>query len=123
MYKYTLNELKSKAETLASNVLAPHAIILEGNLGAGKTTFAQYFLKPILINANQSIVSPTFTLVNIYDTTKGIIWHADLYRLKNESELFELGLIEFVHSGITLIEWADYIKPYIEAVPKTIIKL
>ncbi len=123
MYKYTLSDLQHKAKTLSSIVIAPHVIILEGDLGAGKTTFAQYFLKSILVNAEQTIISPTFTLVNVYNTTKGIVWHADLYRLRNEAELFELGLIEFAHNGITLIEWADYILPYINKVPKTVISL
>lgn len=123
MYKYTLSDLKYKAEKLSYQVSAPHAIILSGSLGSGKTTFAQYFLKPILINPNQSITSPTFNIINVYDTTKGVVWHADLYRLKNEVEVFELGLIEFAHNGIVLIEWADCILPYLNNISQTVIRL
>lgn len=123
MFKYELPELKAKAERLATAITAPHAILLRGDLGAGKTTFTQFFLKSILVDKNQSVSSPTFTIINTYKTIKGKVWHADLYRLKSEAELFELGLIEFAHMGITLIEWSDIIEPYIADIPKTIIEL
>lgn len=123
MFKYELSDLKTKAERLASAVVPPYVILLQGDLGSGKTTYAQFFLAQILINKDKTVISPTFTIINTYDTIKGTVWHADLYRLKNEAELFELGLIEFAHVGITLIEWSNIIEPYVADVPKTIIEL
>ena len=123
MYKYDLLELKKKAENLVRIITAPHSILLHGNLGAGKTAFAQFFLKPILVDNNQTIASPTFTVINTYETIKGSVWHADLYRLKSERELLELGLIEFMQVGIALVEWSELIEPYIQHLPKTVIEL
>ena len=123
MFRYKLSQLKSIAGSLSTTIKPPYSVILQGNLGAGKTTFAKFFLQPILLKKNQTVVSPTFTIINTYETTKGVVWHADLYRLNDESELIELGLIEFAHGGITIIEWADIIEPYITDVPKTVIEL
>ena len=55
----------------------------------------------------EEVPSPTFTLVQIYDTKIGCIWHADLYRLSDQSEIFELGLIDAFGKEIVLVEWPD----------------
>ena len=121
MYKYSLQKLKSKAITLANEVTPPYTILLKGDLGTGKTTFAQFFIKQLLIDNTQPVSSPTFTIINEYVSTKGHIWHADLYRLKDETELLELGIIEFLQYGITLIEWPELIEPFIQSSSTTII--
>ncbi len=113
MYKYTLNELKILAEKIAEEASPPYSVLLYGNIGAGKTTFSQFFIEKLLINHNQKITSPTFNLIQIYDTIKGPVWHADLYRLKNENEIFQLGIIEAMHESICLIEWPDMLENYI----------
>lgn len=113
-YKYTLIELKNLAEKMAEEIKAPCSILLEGNLGVGKTTFSQFFLKKILINKKQKVTSPTFNIVQIYETTKGVVWHVDLYRISNEDEIFQLGLIEAMHETICLIEWPSILKKYIK---------
>lgn len=109
MYKYTLHELKYMAEDLANSINLPYTILLKGNLGAGKTTFSQFFLKQILMNKNQIITSPTFNIINVYNTIKGVVWHVDLYRLESKEEVFNLGLLEFMQNGIALIEWPNLI--------------
>ncbi len=113
------------AEDLASNIKPPYTILLQGNLGVGKTTFSQFFLKSILINKNQVITSPTFNIINVYDTIKGSVWHVDLYRLESKEEIFNLGLLEFIRIGITLIEWPHIIYNYIikSTTPYKIIEL
>lgn len=55
----------------------------------------------------EDVPSPTFTLVQVYDTAKGEIWHTDLYRLSSFDELIELGLDDAFETAITLVEWPD----------------
>ena len=110
VYKYTLAQLKKIAEDMADSVTSPCSIFLEGGLGAGKTTFSQFFIRKLLKDKQQSISSPTFNIVQIYDTTKGSIWHVDLYRIKDEREIFELGLLEAMHECICLIEWSQILR-------------
>lgn len=123
MYKYSLEELRNKANILAFSLYKPHVILLNGNLGTGKTTFAQFFLKCILIRKDTTIFSPTFTIINTYNTIKGEVWHIDLYRINNIEEIFQLGILEFIQNGIAIIEWPEKIMPYIKNIPNTVINL
>ena len=81
-------------------------ILLEGPVGAGKTHFARCLIQSMLGWA-EDVPSPTFTLVQTYDTEKAEIWHADLYRLTSPDEVIELGLDEAFETEICLIEWPD----------------
>ena len=81
-------------------------ILLNGSLGAGKTHFARSLIQSVLSNAEE-VPSPTFTLVQTYDTDVGPIWHADLYRINGADEIEELGLTEAMEDAICLIEWPD----------------
>ncbi|KGM47114.1 tRNA (adenosine(37)-N6)-threonylcarbamoyltransferase complex ATPase subunit type 1 TsaE [Pseudooceanicola atlanticus] len=81
-------------------------ILLEGPVGAGKTHFARCLIQSMLGWA-EDVPSPTFTLVQTYDTEKAEIWHADLYRLTSPDEVIELGLDETFETAICLIEWPD----------------
>lgn len=86
---------------------APGDIIaLSGGLGAGKTTFTRAFVHA-LTNANDDVPSPTFTLVQIYDTSIGQLWHCDLYRLATPDDARELGLEEAFSNAICVIEWPE----------------
>jgi len=87
-------------------------ICLNGTLGAGKTFFAKEFIGSLL-SEEQEITSPTFNLLNIYDTKEGEIFHFDLYRLKNEDELENIGFFDAIKSGICLIEWPEVAKKYL----------
>jgi tRNA threonylcarbamoyladenosine biosynthesis protein TsaE len=104
--KYILSQenLTIITKPLAKILKPGMTIALWGDLGAGKTTFSRSLLQEILGNTIE-IPSPTFTLVQVYDTQKGEIWHCDLYRLKNPSEIFELGLEDAFHTAICVIEW------------------
>ena len=113
-YKYSLEELKNIAERMADEAVPPLSILLEGDIGAGKTTFSKFFIEKLLIIKNQQVTSPTFNIVQIYETVKGPLWHVDLYRLKKEEEIFELGLIEAIHENICLIEWPEILKKFVK---------
>lgn len=88
-------------------VLQPgDCLLLNGPIGAGKTHFCRHLIQSLLTTV-EDVPSPTFTLVQTYDTHKGELWHADLYRLTQPDEIEELGLIEAFDSAICLIEWPD----------------
>lgn len=88
-------------------LLAPgDTILLVGEIGAGKTHFARCLIQSRL-DAPEDIPSPTYTLVQTYETAAGEIWHADLYRLTDLSEIEELGLTQAFTDAICLIEWPD----------------
>ena len=94
------------AASLARICATGDCILLHGDLGAGKTTFARGFIQEILTTPME-VVSPTFTLVQTYPVRCGMIWHFDLYRLRGPEELEELGIDEALNSGITLMEWPE----------------
>ncbi|HLG88889.1 MAG TPA: tRNA (adenosine(37)-N6)-threonylcarbamoyltransferase complex ATPase subunit type 1 TsaE [Alphaproteobacteria bacterium] len=99
---------KAATEALAARLaplLAPgHLIALFGDLGTGKTAFARALIHAL--GAEEDVPSPTFTLLQTYDTSKGMVWHYDLYRIAAPDELVELGWEES-RTGIVLIEWPD----------------
>ncbi len=94
------------AAALADLITAPQLIYLQGDLGAGKSTLARAFIQH-LTSPQTEVPSPTFTLVQTYNTAKGEVWHYDLYRLKHAEEVWELGFEDALHSGIVLVEWPE----------------
>jgi tRNA threonylcarbamoyladenosine biosynthesis protein TsaE len=94
------------AAGVAAVVRAGDAILLEGELGAGKTVFARAFLRTATGDPALEVPSPTFTLVQSYVTSIGVVHHFDLWRLEGSGALAELGWDE-ARDGIVLLEWPD----------------
>ncbi|RFB78016.1 tRNA (adenosine(37)-N6)-threonylcarbamoyltransferase complex ATPase subunit type 1 TsaE [Methylovirgula sp. 4M-Z18] len=95
------------AAEIAHFVGANDLITLSGDLGAGKTTFARALIRHLAGDAQLEVPSPTFTLMQIYDTKEFPIVHADLYRIEHPSELAELGWDEAAEDALVLVEWPD----------------
>ena len=99
------------AARLAPALLAGDVVLLEGPVGAGKTHFARAVIRA-LCGPAQDVPSPTFTLVQTYTPPQSAeIWHADLYRLGDASELEELGLLDAFDTAICLVEWPERLGP------------
>jgi tRNA threonylcarbamoyladenosine biosynthesis protein TsaE len=94
-------------------------LLLQGDIGAGKSFFARALIQS-LQTTPEDVPSPTFTLVQTYETRSGEIWHADLYRLSDPSEADELGLYDAFTKAICLIEWPDRLG---NSTPKTAVTL
>jgi len=101
-----LTDTERLAEMLAPHLRRGDVIALRGDLGAGKTSFARALMNKLGIEGD--IPSPTFTLVQMYDLSKFSIYHFDLYRLKSEDELEELGWDEACSEGIVIVEWPEH---------------
>ena len=110
----TINFASEFSESLKGGEI----ICLNGNLGAGKTTFMKGVADFFDIDRSE-VISPTFTIVNIYNCNKNNIKriiHIDAYRIKNEDEILDFGILEFFNEKDTIvfIEWAENIKKYIK---------
>ena len=98
------------AAALAPRLRPGDVILLEGQIGGGKTHFARALVQARLAADGarvEDVPSPTFTLVQTYDTGTVEIWHADLYRLSHPDEVAELGLVDAFDDAICLVEWPD----------------
>jgi len=101
-------DTKELAYNIAPHLLIGDVILLFGDLGSGKTFFTKALGKALGIN--EEIDSPSFVIFKEYRSEKYPLFHFDLYRLKTESELFDLGIFEMLESGVTAIEWPQICK-------------
>ncbi len=99
-------EMRRLSGALAPRLKAGDVLRLQGALGAGKTVFARGIIQT-LAGADEEVPSPTFSLVQTYDTRPAPIWHLDLYRLEKPNDIWELGLEDALETAISLIEWPD----------------
>ena len=111
--KANLQQIKIVAKKLAQYSVPGDIYLLNGELGSGKTTFTRFFINSIFeknfIKKPHSIKSPSFPIMINYPLKNFEVFHYDLYRLINESELKELNINENLKKNITLIEWPQLI--------------
>ena len=107
-YLNNIEETKLFAKTIAKYLNLGDVITFRGNLGSGKTSFIKYLIEN-LAQEPIEVTSPTFNLLHIYKFNNIEVWHFDLYRLKNATEAFELGIEDAFTYGISLIEWPEAI--------------
>ena len=109
----SLKDTQKLSEIISKKISGGDIIFLYGEIGVGKTTFAR-----LLINSFESekkikkseVLSPTFNIVFEYEIKEFTIKHFDLYRLKNDNDIKNVGLYENLEQSITLIEWPELIK-------------
>lgn len=109
------NDTINFAKNFAKNLKCGDIIVLSGELGSGKTKFVQGILE--YFGLENEISSPTFTIVNEYNSEEMNIFHFDVYRLEDSDEFYAMGGDEYFSNGICLIEWGEMIedilpKPY-----------
>jgi len=102
-----LDELVSWGERFGQVAQPPLLVTIAGELGAGKTTLAQAICRGFGVTAE--VTSPTYALVHEYAAPNGRVYHLDLYRLKNEDELTNLGWDDLLaaHDALVLVEWPE----------------
>ena len=109
----SIHELEEISNKIKKKLTPGDVIFLYGEIGVGKTTFARLLINNYEKEKNlkvSEVLSPTFNIVFEYDVKKFTIKHYDLYRLKNDSDIKNIGLFEDLEQTITLIEWPELIK-------------
>ncbi len=108
----TEDRTKNFASQFATELKKGDIILLYGTLGIGKTFFTRNLIKT-LTEKDIDVPSPTFTIVQNYNSPKGTISHYDLYRIEDAEELYELDFDNSLNNNITIIEWPEIIEDYI----------
>lgn len=106
--QFTIKNIEDWQEIVNKIVpeLQHNILLLKGNLGAGKTTITQFLLKKL--GSDDEVSSPTYSIVNEYNTPQGKIFHFDLYRLKNIDEVYDIGMEEYLDNAfLCIIEWPE----------------
>lgn len=106
----SLDDTQKVAQHLAPLLQEKDALLLKGDLGAGKTCFARALIQSLGVTGE--VPSPTFTLVQSYETERFPVFHFDLYRLKDPEEIEEIGFDEAMIDGVVLVEWPEKAASY-----------
>jgi tRNA threonylcarbamoyladenosine biosynthesis protein TsaE len=105
--EYSLEDIDQYALEIVNQLPLKGEVYLEGEMGAGKTTLIKIILR--ILGVKDAISSPTFSLVNTYELPNHkSIFHADLYRVENEEELYDIGFDEYLEANsLIFIEWSE----------------
>lgn len=111
-FTYNLEQIEDASNFVLKNANSK-IILFEGEIGSGKTTLIKELVKKL---GSQDIVSsPTFSLVNEYETDNNSIYHFDLYRVKDEEELYNFGIETYIYNNkYVFVEWPELIKPMLQ---------
>lgn len=101
------DEMEIFARNFCNALTHPAVICLNGSLGAGKTVFSRSIIRALCGDDSLSVPSPTFTLVQVYESSHGDIYHYDWYRLEEPEEIYELGWEEALSAPLVLVEWSE----------------
>jgi len=116
---YAPHDTYERAAKIAKKAKPGEIYTLSGDLGAGKTLFAQGFAAGLAITSH--VVSPTFAILNIYEDGRLPLYHFDMYRIEDLSELFNIGYEEYFYGdGVCLIEWPEMVA---EEIPTSAINI
>lgn len=99
-------------QALAGLLRSGDVVLLDGDLGTGKSTLCRALIRAALGDPDEEVPSPTFTLVQVYDGETASYWHFDLYRLENPDDALELGIEDAFADGVSLIEWPQRLGPW-----------
>lgn len=99
-------ETRTLGEKLSRRLQAGDVVVLEGDLGAGKSELARGIARGL--GVKETVTSPSFTILNVYESGRVPLYHFDWYRLESAEELYELGMDEYLGGdGIAVVEWAE----------------
>jgi tRNA threonylcarbamoyl adenosine modification protein YjeE len=101
----TEGDLEAWARAFAPTLGQGDCVLLEGPLGAGKTTLCRALVRTLMGDDTLTVPSPTFTLVQVYEADDVPVWHFDFYRLEGADLVEEVGLDQALEEGIALVEW------------------
>ncbi len=112
---HSISNLVEISHILCDFINCKSVLMLEGELGVGKTTLSSYILKK-LVDQGKDYTSPTFNLVHQYysQLKKCEVYHLDLYRLKDQEEIKEIGFSDMLNNGIVIIEWPEIAFPILK---------
>ena len=106
---YTLSEIHKAVEAIKEHLPQYKIVVFNGSMGAGKTTLISTLCKSL--GSTDDISSPTFSIVNEYNSTIGTLFHFDFYRIKSIEEAFDFGLEEYLYSDhYCFLEWAEKVE-------------
>ena len=106
LFTYDITEIDKASKIIIELIKQKNKVLFSGPIGSGKTTL----IKNVMYNLgyNEHVSSPTFSVINEYALDNIKIYHMDLYRIKNEDELYEIGFEEYLRNGnLCLIEWPE----------------
>ena len=110
-YVYNLDNI-NKASKLVIDNIKTNVVRIDGKIGAGKTKIISNIC--MQLGVKEVITSPTFSLINTYQSTNGPIYHFDFYRLQNSNEALDIGIEEYLESGnVCFLEWAEKIENHL----------
>ncbi len=109
---HSLEDIKRAASEFVALIGERRIFAFYGNMGAGKTTFIKAICEEL--GVTDAVSSPTFAIVNEYDSNMGSIYHFDFYRIKRSTEVLDLGFEDYAYSGnLCLMEWPELIEEFL----------